>query len=64
MAGVAARRGRLTVLVNSAGIRRCGTVETTPLSVWDEVLDVNVRSMFLTAGQAVPLMRRRGGRHP
>ena len=61
MAGVAARRGRLSVLVNSAGIQRYGTVETTPVSVWDEVLDVNVRGMFLAAGQAVPLMRRSGG---
>jgi NAD(P)-dependent dehydrogenase (short-subunit alcohol dehydrogenase family) len=61
MAGVAARHGRLSVLVNSAGIQRYGTVETTPLSVWDEVLDVNVRGMFLAAGQAVPLMRRSGG---
>jgi NAD(P)-dependent dehydrogenase (short-subunit alcohol dehydrogenase family) len=61
MAGVAARHGRLSVLVNSAGIQRYGTAETTPLSVWDEVLDVNVRGMFLAAGQAVPLMRRSGG---
>ena len=61
MAGVAARHGRLSVLVNSAGIQRYGTVETTPVSVWDEVLDVNVRGMFLAAGQAVPLMRRSGG---
>ena len=58
MAGVADRHGRLSVLVNSAGIQRYGTVETTPVSVWDEVLDVNVRGMFLAAGQAVPLMRR------
>jgi NAD(P)-dependent dehydrogenase (short-subunit alcohol dehydrogenase family) len=61
MAGVAARHGRLSVLVNSAGIQRYGTAETTPVSVWDEVLDVNARSMFLAAGQAVPLMRRSGG---
>ena len=61
MAGVADRHGRLSVLVNSAGIQRYGTVETTPVSVWDEVLDVNVRGMFLAAGQAVPLMRRSGG---
>jgi NAD(P)-dependent dehydrogenase (short-subunit alcohol dehydrogenase family) len=61
MAGVADWHGRLSVLVNSAGIQRYGTAETTPVSVWDEVLDVNVRSMFLAAGQAVPLMRRSGG---
>src|SRR6202012_1914491 len=33
----------------------------TPGAVWDEVLDVNVRAMFLTVKHAVPLMRRNGG---
>ena len=61
MAAVQARHGRLSVLVNSAGIQRYGTAETTPVRVWDEVLDVNVRSMFLAAKHAVPLMRRGGG---
>jgi NAD(P)-dependent dehydrogenase (short-subunit alcohol dehydrogenase family) len=61
VAAVDARHGRLSVLVNSAGIQRYGTAETTPVRVWDEVLDVNVRSMFLAAKYAVPLMRRNGG---
>jgi NAD(P)-dependent dehydrogenase (short-subunit alcohol dehydrogenase family) len=61
MAAVDARHGRLSVLVNSVGIQRYGTVETTPARVWDEVLDVNVRAMFLAAKHAVPLMRRSGG---
>jgi NAD(P)-dependent dehydrogenase (short-subunit alcohol dehydrogenase family) len=60
-AAVDARHGKLTALVNSVGIQRYGTAETTPVQVWDEVLDVNVRSMFLTAKHAVPLMRRGGG---
>ena len=55
------RHGRLSVLVNSAGIQRYGTAESTPVEVWDEVLDVNVRAMFLTVKHAVPLMRRNGG---
>jgi NAD(P)-dependent dehydrogenase (short-subunit alcohol dehydrogenase family) len=38
-----------------------GTVETTSPQAWDEVLAVNVRSMFLLAKHAVPLMRRGGG---
>jgi NAD(P)-dependent dehydrogenase (short-subunit alcohol dehydrogenase family) len=61
VAAVDARHGRLSVLVNSAGIQRYGTAETTPVEVWDTVLDVNVRSMFLAAKYAVPLMRRNGG---
>jgi NAD(P)-dependent dehydrogenase (short-subunit alcohol dehydrogenase family) len=31
------------------------------VEVWDAVLDVNVRSMFLAVKHAVPLMRRGGG---
>jgi NAD(P)-dependent dehydrogenase (short-subunit alcohol dehydrogenase family) len=60
-ADITARHGRLSVLVNSAGIQRYGTAESTPVEVWDEVLDVNVRAMFLTVKHAVPLMRRNGG---
>ena len=60
-AAVGARHGRLSALVNSAGIQRYGTAETTPVEVWDEVLDVNVRAMFLAAKHAIPLMRRGGG---
>jgi len=58
---VAARHGTLGALVNSAGIQRYGTVETTSPETWDEVFAVNVRSMFLLAKHVVPLMRRNGG---
>jgi NAD(P)-dependent dehydrogenase (short-subunit alcohol dehydrogenase family) len=58
---VAARHGTLAALVNSAGIQRYGTVETTSPESWDEVFAVNVRSMFLLAKHVVPLMRRNGG---
>jgi NAD(P)-dependent dehydrogenase (short-subunit alcohol dehydrogenase family) len=60
MAEVARRRGRLNALVNSVGIQRYGTVESTSPETWDEVLAVNVKSMFLMAKHAVPLMRRNG----
>jgi NAD(P)-dependent dehydrogenase (short-subunit alcohol dehydrogenase family) len=60
-AGVDERHGRLGVLVNSVGIQHYGTVETTTAQDWDRVLAVNVRSMFLMARHAVPLMRRNGG---
>lgn len=61
VAAVGERHGRVSVLVNSAGVQRYGTAETTPVAVWDEVLDVNVRAMFLAVKHAVPLMRRNGG---
>ncbi len=60
MEGVGRRHGRVSALVNSVGIQRYGTVESTPPEIWDEVLAVNVRSMFLMAKHAVPLMRTNG----
>ena len=55
------RYGGVDILVNSAGIQRYGTVVDTPEEVWDEVLAVNLKGMFLTAKHCVPEMRRRGG---
>ncbi len=53
--------GGIDVLVNSAGIQRYGTVEETSEELWDEVLGVNLKAMYLTAHFAVPHMRARGG---
>lgn len=55
------RFGGLDILVNSQGIQRYGTVEETTEALWDEVMSVNVKSMFLTCHFAVPEMRKRGG---
>ncbi|MGH2557993.1 MAG: SDR family NAD(P)-dependent oxidoreductase [Thermomicrobiales bacterium] len=55
------RFGGVDVLVNSAGIQRYGTVVETDEATWDEVFDVNVKGMFLTAKYAIPEMRKRGG---
>jgi NAD(P)-dependent dehydrogenase (short-subunit alcohol dehydrogenase family) len=53
--------GGVDVLVNSAGIQRYGDVVTTSEDLWDEVLDVNLKGMFLAAKHCIPEMRRRGG---
>jgi NAD(P)-dependent dehydrogenase (short-subunit alcohol dehydrogenase family) len=58
---VADRRGRVSALVNSVGVQRYGTVETTSIDTWDEVLNINLRSIFLCAKHVVPLMRSNGG---
>ena len=39
--------GQLDVLVTSAGIQRYGTALDTPIEVWDEVFNVNVKGVFL-----------------
>jgi NAD(P)-dependent dehydrogenase (short-subunit alcohol dehydrogenase family) len=55
------RYGGVDILVNSAGIQRYGTVVETSEELWDEVLDVNLKGMFLAAKHCVPELRRRGG---
>jgi NAD(P)-dependent dehydrogenase (short-subunit alcohol dehydrogenase family) len=55
------RYSGVDILVNSAGIQRYGTVVDTSEELWDEVLGVNLKGMFLTAKHCVPELRRRGG---
>jgi NAD(P)-dependent dehydrogenase (short-subunit alcohol dehydrogenase family) len=55
------RYGGADILVNSQGIQRYGTVEETDEALWDEVMSVNVKSMFLTSKFTIPEMRIRGG---
>jgi NAD(P)-dependent dehydrogenase (short-subunit alcohol dehydrogenase family) len=53
--------GGMDVLVNSAGVQRYGTVVETEEEVWDEVLDVNLKGIYLASRYAIPEMRKRGG---
>ena len=53
--------GSVDVLVNSAGIQRYGTVVETEEGAWDEVLNVNLKGIYLASKHAIPEMRRRGG---
>jgi NAD(P)-dependent dehydrogenase (short-subunit alcohol dehydrogenase family) len=53
--------GGLDVLVNAAGIISNGTVESTPLSDWDAMMNVNLRSVFHLMQLAVPYLERRPG---
>ncbi|MEV4366539.1 SDR family oxidoreductase [Nonomuraea sp. NPDC049637] len=55
------RYGGLDVVVTCAGVQRYGTVEDTPEEVWDEVMDVNLKGVYLTCKAAVPRLRERGG---
>ncbi len=56
------RYGRLDVLVNNAGslIERRGISAMTE-DLWDRVMDVNLKSVYLVSQAALPLMRE-GGR--
>ena len=53
--------GGVDVLVNSAGVQRYGTVVETEEEVWDEVLAVNLKGVYLASRYAIPEMRKRGG---
>lgn len=53
--------GAVHILVNNAGIIRAGTVVDTSEELWDQVLDVNLKSLFLTAKYAIPYMIQSGG---
>jgi NAD(P)-dependent dehydrogenase (short-subunit alcohol dehydrogenase family) len=53
--------GGVDVLVNSAGVQRYGTVVETEEEVWDKVLDVNLKGIYLSSRYAIPEMRKRGG---
>jgi NAD(P)-dependent dehydrogenase (short-subunit alcohol dehydrogenase family) len=53
--------GRLDILVNNAGTIRRATVVETSEEEWDQVMAVNVRSAFLFAKHALPMMTALGG---
>ena len=53
--------GGLDALFNNAGTIRPGTAVKLPQEDWDLVMAVNVRSVFLGAKYAVPVMADRGG---
>jgi NAD(P)-dependent dehydrogenase (short-subunit alcohol dehydrogenase family) len=59
---VAARFGGLDVLVNSAGIMTRASVEETTPAIWDEVMQVNLRSMFFVTQGALPSLRAAKGK--
>jgi NAD(P)-dependent dehydrogenase (short-subunit alcohol dehydrogenase family) len=52
--------GGLDTLVTAAGIQRYGTVADTTDEMWDEVMAVNVKGVFLAARAALPHLRRSG----
>ncbi len=53
--------GGLDILFNNAGIIRRATVIETTEAEWDQVMAVNVKSIFLLSKYAIPVMARAGG---
>jgi NAD(P)-dependent dehydrogenase (short-subunit alcohol dehydrogenase family) len=53
--------GGLDILFNNAGIIRRATVLETSEDEWDQVMAVNVKSVFLMSKYAIPVMEEAGG---
>ena len=53
--------GRLDILVNNAGRGILGTVVTTAEDDWDDIVAVNLKSVFLCSKHAIPVMKKNGG---
>jgi NAD(P)-dependent dehydrogenase (short-subunit alcohol dehydrogenase family) len=53
--------GRIDILDNNVGIAEVGGVVELTEAMWDRVLDVNLKSAFLTMKHVIPLMVVQGG---
>jgi NAD(P)-dependent dehydrogenase (short-subunit alcohol dehydrogenase family) len=61
VAATVARFGKLDILVNNAGIFRTEGVEETSGELWDQVMEINAKGVFLGTKLAIPEMRKAGG---
>ena len=53
--------GKLDCLFSNAGINPTGTVEDTEEALWDKILSVNLKGMYLMCKASIPEMRKAGG---
>jgi 3-oxoacyl-[acyl-carrier protein] reductase len=57
VAAVTERLGGIGILVNNAGVARVRTIDALDLAVFDEAINVNLRSSFLVTQAVLPAMR-------
>ena len=53
--------GRVDILVNNAGVEIRGGVLTLTEQEWDDMLDVDLKAIFLCSREAIPEMIKAGG---
>ncbi|RJP72828.1 MAG: SDR family oxidoreductase [Ignavibacteriales bacterium] len=53
--------GKLDIVSNNAGIQRYGTVESTPENEWDEVMNINLKSVYYICKFAIPHLKKTKG---
>ena len=56
--------GQIDVLVNNAGIIKMGSIENTTLEDYDELMNVNARSVFRMMNLTVPHLIKTKGNAP
>lgn len=52
--------GDLDIIVNAHGIQRRHSAEVFPIEEWDEVLNVNLNSVFILCQEAAKIMLKKG----
>ena len=52
--------GRIDILVNNAGIWKYGAIGKMTEQQWDEMIDINLKGMFLFSNEVVPIMKKQG----
>lgn len=53
--------GRIDILINNAGISKFKSIYDLKIEEWDEIINVNLRSYFITAKEFAKHMRNKGG---
>ena len=61
IADVIARFGKLDILVNNAGISGSGEKDFGSTAAWDQLMDINAKSVFRGMKHAIPEMEKVGG---
>lgn len=59
---IISKLGDIDILVNNSGIQRYGSVTETSSKLWDEIMNVNLKSAFLCSHYSIPsMLNKRGG---
>jgi len=61
LAATVARFDKLDILLNNAGIYRTERVEETTVELWELVMEINSKGVFLGTKHAIPELRKAGG---
>ena len=61
IADVISKFGKLDILVNNAGISGSGEKDFGSTAAWDQLMDINAKSVFLGMKHAIPEMEKVGG---